>query len=102
MQWEQLFEIADRWWSKRAWLRAKLVDCLQECRQSVEQPSSKQFEAYGRYFHALSVAAIVGAATIWSSTDSLRFGQGFKIISLLIFALWAFFNGSRMSRKGEV
>jgi hypothetical protein len=61
--------------------------------------SDKQKEAWMRYFHALSVACIVGSITVTFTEYEVSWLISFRVVALLIGAFIFLFTGLHFGRK---
>jgi len=83
-----------------AWKRMR--ESLSTLQDALLAPTLKQKEAYGRWMHTMSAAAIVGAVTImFASKPAGAFWYDFmKVIALLTIGSALFCAGAILS-KGE-
>lgn len=68
-------------------------------KQAFISPNGKQKEAFGRFFHTVSIACLVGSVTVTVAEPSLTY-QGYKIGLLMVCFAMSFILGSIFS-KGE-
>ena len=72
---------------------------LQNIRSALMTPTSKQKEAYGRFFHTLSAACFIGSVTT-GYVNSVSANTVEIVAALIVLGLVIFLNGAIFS-KGE-
>jgi hypothetical protein len=73
----------------RRWIAAR----FRALRRSLISPSVKQKEAYARYCHTLSAAALIGAMTLFFSDSPLTASSATRGGTLLVFSVILFLFG---------
>jgi hypothetical protein len=61
--------------------------------------SDKQKEAWMRYFHALSVACVVGSITVTFTEYEVNWIISFRVVALIVGAFGFLFAGLHFGRK---
>lgn len=81
-------------------MRKRLQRLLENTKSALRTPTLKQKEAYGRMFHTLSCACIIGGVTL-VSTDAVTWVDGVaKPLTLFVWGVLLCIAGAIFS-KGE-
>lgn len=72
----------------------------EQLKQAVQNPTLKQKEAYGRFFHTLAAAGIIGCVSVLFTESQVTWYGAWRIIGLFASAVACFAAGAMLS-KGE-
>ena len=80
-------------------MRRRIAARFGALRRSLISPSVKQKEAYARYCHTMSAAALIGAMTVFFSDSPLTISAGFRAAAMLVVGVILFLTGMVLNEE---